>query len=194
MLLSSYIKDSFQEYEGHQSLVLFCQKCNLRCKECYNLKQVTDPSICVGEAREIITSELTPLHDAIVFLGGEPTVHPDLAALVTKVKEKGLKVKIYTNGLNPDVIQDLNEKQLVDAYSVDFKTIDNTELLGVNIDIATYIKNVTKSIDNIIANNIPLEIRTTLWTDVNINKIKEYLNNKYPNIKHIIQKKFDIKA
>lgn len=191
MLITSIIPDSFQEYEGEHSLVLFSQGCNLLCKECYNLSAITSGEN-IGDAHTILKEKLTPLHTAVVFLGGEPTIHYDLPQMARLVKSLGLKVKVYTNGLNPDVVKRLNEESLVDEYSVDFKTIDNTELLGVNIDIATYIKNVTKTLDLIIDKNIPLEIRTTLWTNVNIDEIKIYLKNKYPNVKHIIQKKFDI--
>lgn len=192
MLLTSFIQDSFQEFEGHQSLVLFAQGCNLRCVECYNLEQIINPSLCVGEARQIIDENITPLHDAVVFLGGEPTIHTDLPVLTHYCKnDKGLATKIYTNGLNPAMIEMLNKNKFIDAYSVDFKTIDNTELLGVDISIDRYLYFVRKSIDNILESGINLELRTTKWTGVNVEGIKEFLAKNYPQVRHIIQEKFE---
>ncbi len=192
MLLTSFIQDSFQEYEGYHALVLFAQGCNLRCAECYNLKEIMNPTKNVGQALDVINKNLTPLHDAVVFLGGEPTIHADLPSVAQYVKDLRLNRKVYTNGLNPDVVERLNEKQLVDAYSVDFKTIDDASFLGMNIPLNTYLTLVRKTIDNILENNISLELRTTLFTGVNIDGIKEFLSKNYPQVRHIIQDKFEV--
>ena len=45
------------------------------------------------------------LLDGVVITGGEPTLSKDLVALCQKVKELGFKVKLDTNGTNPDVIR-----------------------------------------------------------------------------------------
>ena len=192
MILTNIIKESFQEYEGHISLVLFSFGCNLRCKECYNLKDVLDPNKIIGEAQHIIGANLTPLHDAVVFLGGEPTVWADLPDVLDFVKSKDLKTKIYTNGLNPDLIKTINEKKLVDAYSVDFKTLNNPGVLGIDISLKQYFIQVNSTLQNIIRHNISLEIRTTRWTGVDVEQIQEFLSRYYPQIKHIIQDKFVI--
>jgi len=192
MLLTSVIQDSFQEYEGHHALVLFAQGCNLRCAECYNLKEIMNPTKNIGQAREVIDRYLTPLHDAVVFLGGEPTIHPDLPSLAGYVKSLRLNRKVYTNGLNPDMVERLNDSGLVDSYSVDFKTIDDSSFLGMNIPLSVYLKNVRMSIDNILDHGIDLEIRTTRWTGVNIDGIKKFLSENYPNVRHIVQDKFEV--
>lgn len=151
-----------------------------------------NPTKNVGQALDVINKNLTPLHDAVVFLGGEPTIHADLPSVAQYVKDLRLNRKVYTNGLNPDVVERLNEKQLVDAYSVDFKTIDDASFLGMNIPLNTYLTLVRKTIDNILENNISLELRTTLFTGVNIDGIKEFLSKNYPQVRHIIQDKFEV--
>jgi len=192
MLLTSIIQDSFQEYEGYHALVLFAQGCNLRCAECYNLKEIMNPSVIIGQAKDIIDQYLNPLHEAIVFLGGEPTIHPDLPELAGYVKSLGLNRKIYTNGLKPDIIRRLNEESLIDAYSVDFKTIDDSSFLG-DISLPDYLKKVTATIEDILDHGISLELRTTKWTGVNVEGIKEFLKENYPQVRHIIQDKFEVK-
>lgn len=192
MLLTSVIQDSFQEYEGHHALVLFAQGCNLRCAECYNLKEITNPTKNIGQAREVIDQYLTPLHDAVVFLGGEPTIHPDLPALADYVRSLRLSRKVYTNGLNPDMVERLNDAGLIDSYSVDFKTIDDSSFLGMNIPLSVYLKNVTLTIEDILEHGIDLEIRTTKWTGVNVEGIKKFLHGNYPQVRHIVQDKFEV--
>jgi len=192
MKIVSVIKDSFQEFENHQSIVLFSYGCNLRCKECYNLRFVSNPDNIIGEAIPLIESNLTPIHDAVVFLGGEPTIHSDLPEILEYVKSKGLLTKIFTNGLNPKMIKLINNESLVDAYSVDFKTL-NPEILGVNLWIEEYIQQVDQTLRNIISHKIPLEIRTTRWDNIYLPKIQEYVGKIYPHIPHLIQDKFILK-
>ena len=151
-----------------------------------------NPTKNIGQAREVIDRYLTPLHDAVVFLGGEPTIHPDLPSLAGYVKSLRLNRKVYTNGLNPDMVERLNDSGLVDSYSVDFKTIDDSSFLGMNIPLSVYLKNVRMSIDNILDHGIDLEIRTTRWTGVNIDGIKKFLSENYPNVRHIVQDKFEV--
>ena len=151
-----------------------------------------NPSVIIGQAKDIIDQYLNPLHEAIVFLGGEPTIHPDLPELAGYVKSLGLNRKIYTNGLKPDIIRRLNEESLIDAYSVDFKTIDDSSFLG-DISLPDYLKKVTATIEDILDHGISLELRTTKWTGVNVEGIKEFLKENYPQVRHIIQDKFEVK-
>ncbi len=60
--------------------------------------------------------------DGVVISGGEPTIDAGLSAFVSTLKERGLQVKLDTNGLAPEVIEDLLQKQLIDYVAVDIKT------------------------------------------------------------------------
>ena len=168
MKIVSIIKDSFQEFEGYLSLVLFCYNCNLACERCYNLDNVIDSDNIIGDSIELLEKNISPIHDAVVFLGGEPTLWGnDLAENLKFVKNKGLKTKVYTNGMLPKLIENINNKNLVNAYSVDLKCIKNCkEIIGVTITDEKYLKNVDKTIKNIISHNIPIEIRTTKWKNI----------------------------
>jgi pyruvate formate lyase activating enzyme len=57
----------------------------------------------------------------LVISGGEPTIYPDLPKVLRIIKEAfpNLKLKLFTNGLNPDIVyQCLN---YLDSVSVDVK-------------------------------------------------------------------------
>jgi len=192
MLIVDIIQDSFQEFKDHISLVLFSFGCNFDCRDCYNHHFVTDEKNIKNEAKVLVDKLITPIHDAVVFLGGEPTVwKEDLIECADYVKSKGLKVKIFTNGFLHDIISGLNKLKLVDAYSVDFKTVRNVnEIVNVKMNDEEYLYKVNSSLQNIIEHKIPLEIRTTKLRNVDVIEVQEYVKEKYPFVEHIIQDDF----
>jgi hypothetical protein len=72
--------------------------CNVRCSRCYNLEHESIKSI--SEIRREI-EQVAGLRNlqTITILGGEPTLHPNLAEVVSHIKKKGLLCQILTNGL-----------------------------------------------------------------------------------------------
>ena len=106
MKITNIIKDSFQEYQNEHSLVLFTQGCNLDCSRCHNRKDMW--STDTEDSVVIIEKILTPLHTAVVFLGGEPTlVDHDLVVSCMAAKKQNKKVKVFTNGQKPEIIRKL---------------------------------------------------------------------------------------
>ena len=166
MKIVSYINDSTIECAPFTwGLTLFSFGCNLHCKMCegYNYEIVTNKDNITNDAISVIKNNITPLHDCVVFLGGEPTIWGDnLIKALKFCKDKGLHTKIFTNGMLPDVVNEINEMKLCDAWSVDYKGIHNIkENFGIN-DL-DYTLNVNKTLVNIMAYRLPLEIRTTFF-------------------------------
>lgn len=194
MRIVSLIRDSFQEYKGKQSLVLFSRGCNFNCDGCYNYKHVTGPEE-VGEAKILIDQLITPMHDAIVFLGGEPTIWGSKLIEAAKVaKQKQLKVKVYSNGFLPNVVERLNQEKLVDAWSIDFKCVKDTKnVIGISCDSAKYINCVSSSIRNITQHGLDLEIRTTLFPTIvdQVQAIQDFVKKHFPEVEHIWQEDFN---
>ncbi len=72
--------------------------CNLRCRSCYNARR--DHSRSLAEVKAEIDLGLSKRRaETISILGGEPTLHPDLPAIVRYVKERGLTCQVLTNGI-----------------------------------------------------------------------------------------------
>ncbi len=191
MEIVSYIKDSFQEYEGQHSLVLFSKGCNFRCSYCYNYEEVTKPEK-VEDAIEIMQKELNPLHDAVVFLGGEPTIWGnDLISAITFARLLGLKTKLYTNGSHPEVIRELIKREVLDAISIDLKTVeeDFTKVIRGNMLPFQYLNRFEESVFAV-KGKIPVEVRTTIYDGLNVDKVKEYMEYYFPEISHILTEDF----
>lgn len=71
--------------------------CNLRCRSCYALDKgyIKEPA----EVKKEIDLGLRKRNlETITLLGGEPTLYPQLAEIVSYIKSKNLKCQILTNG------------------------------------------------------------------------------------------------
>lgn len=74
-------------------------KCPLRCKHCYE-------SHCPGNKRDLpfeqvklIMDRMAPHVNSISFMGGEPTVHPDIERICEYAKELGKYTLLVSNGV-----------------------------------------------------------------------------------------------
>jgi pyruvate formate lyase activating enzyme len=112
-------KNSFIDFPGTISTVLFFRGCNLRCPYCHNPDIVNNrlPEIPFPTIIEHL-SKRKGIIDGVVLSGGEPTIHESLSSVVIKLRTLGLKIKIDTNGLNPVVIKLTNP----DYLALDLKT------------------------------------------------------------------------
>jgi len=121
-------KNSFIDFPGTVSTVLFFRGCNLRCPYCHN------PDIVLNRLPYIPFSEIDAFLEkrkkvitGVVLSGGEPTLHADLPKIVEKIRLKGFLIKLDTNGLNPEMIK----KCMPDYCALDIKTVpDGYAALG----------------------------------------------------------------
>src|ERR1700681_4173866 len=89
------------------------RRCNLDCSYCNEYDKTSDPVPIDVMLRRI--DRLADLGTTIITLsGGEPTLHPDLDAIIRRIRERGAIATLITNGylLTPDRIQRLNRAGL----------------------------------------------------------------------------------
>ncbi len=72
--------------------------CNMRCEYCYNLDHESVKPLSVLRREIDLLLEKRNLQ-AITVLGGEPTLHPDLAKVVEYIKSRKALCQLLTNGL-----------------------------------------------------------------------------------------------
>jgi len=166
--------------------------------EGYNYEKITDTSNIIGGAMEIIKENITPIHDCVVFLGGEPTIWgSELKEALKYCHSLGLKTKIFSNGYDSKTIEEINNEGLCDAWSIDFKGLHNIQS-EFGVCAQEYIPNVEYSINDIISRELPLEIRTTFyngniqWRDEIRKYIEEHFVKNNKNVKFIEQE--DVRA
>jgi MoaA/NifB/PqqE/SkfB family radical SAM enzyme len=89
------------------------RRCNLDCAYCNEYDKVSSPVALETMLRRI--DLLTGLGTAIITLsGGEPTLHPDLDAIIRRIRDRGAIATLITNGylLTADRIKRLNSAGL----------------------------------------------------------------------------------
>jgi MoaA/NifB/PqqE/SkfB family radical SAM enzyme len=93
--------------------IVCIRRCNLSCGYCNEYDDVSPPVPTGVMLRRI--DELARLRTAIVTLtGGEPTLHPELGALVRRIRGHGMVAGLITNGsfLQRERIEELNDAGL----------------------------------------------------------------------------------
>ena len=100
------------------------RRCNIDCGYCNEYDKVSPPVVTDEMLRRI--DKLADLGSSVVaFSGGEPMLHPDLEALVARIRSHGMMAGLITNGylLSQKKIEALNHAGL-DYMQI---SIDNVE-------------------------------------------------------------------
>lgn len=197
MKIIGFIETSLIDWDGHIVSSIYLPGCNFRCPYCHNKNAVLNPESFEEVPWAYIENYIEDNRDfldGIVVSGGEPTIHSDLPDLLKKLKAMGLKIKLDTNGTNPDMLQMLIHEKLIDYIAMDVKsplTKKYSDLVGIDLDLDT----IKRSIDLIESSGIDYEFRTTVVpillseNDVLeiISELKGSKNMHYNNFDQIIR-------
>lgn len=91
------------DWPGKLAATVFLQGCPWRCGYCQNM-ELLDPRAEGAVQWEQVTDLLARrkgLLDAVVFTGGEATLHHDLGAAICQVRNLGFEVGLHTAGAYP---------------------------------------------------------------------------------------------
>ncbi|MCR5282634.1 MAG: anaerobic ribonucleoside-triphosphate reductase activating protein [Lachnospiraceae bacterium] len=117
-------KTTLLDYPGHLACTIFLGGCNFRCPYCQNKDLLLHPADYAAYTESDIFDHLTKrrgiLH-GVCITGGEPTLNPELASFIRKIKDLGYLVKLDTNGTHPDMVKMLYEEHLIDYVAMDIK-------------------------------------------------------------------------
>lgn len=167
--------ECFQEYSGKISLVLWCYGCNLNCSWCSMKDLIYNKENILYTDYTYHIKNRTELEDAVVFLGGEPTIHPEgLFKACALAKSYGLNTKVFTNGTNVDTILKLISYNVLDAVSVDYKYY--------SFDIENFL-------DRICNHGVSTDVRITKYPNIEkFEDMKYKIENEYSWTNLYIQK------
>jgi len=185
MIIGGLEKLTLIDFPGELACIIFTKGCNFRCQFCYNpmlvwpredgklqyAQSITDGAkkdhsfIEEGDLFVFLESRRGKL-GGVVITGGEPTIYPDLPGFIKKIKAFGFKVKLDTNGTNPDMLAELVKNtgesglKLIDYLAMDIKApLDKYEIVA---GVALNLEKIKKSIEIIMNSGISYEFRTTL--------------------------------
>lgn len=154
---------SLLDYPDKMACILWFAGCNMRCLYCYN------PEIVNGKGSISFEKTLSFLHsrknllDAVVFSGGECLLHKNILSLIEEVKKMGFLVKIDTNGSKPEILQQLIKNKWIDYVALDFKAMPSH---FEKITQSKLFLPFEQSLQLLIKNEFPFEVRTTYHSDL----------------------------
>lgn len=154
------------DFPGRTACTIFLNGCNLRCPYCHNfsLAEGKGEIIDIHEVFQFLDKR-KGLLDGVAITGGEPCIHKKLPEFLSYIKEKGFLVKLDTNGMYPDILSEILNKNLADYIAMDIKNSPEKYALTTGIS-KIKIKKIKKSISMIMDSGLDYEFRTTV--------VKEY--------------------
>lgn len=173
-LIKGFIPNSLVDWDGKVSAVIFLGGCNFRCGFCSNKDLVLGHEKMEDVDFEKIKNYLEKnkdFVDGVVINGGEPTAYSKIAELCRAIKYLGFKIKLETNGSNPDMLNKLLNEKLLDCIAMDIKTKLKAEeykkVTGSDVNINDILRSIT-----IIKNSgIDYVFRTTVIPGLHNNSV-----------------------
>lgn len=156
-------KTTLLDYPGCVAATIFLGGCNFRCPFCHN----GDLVLCSGEMQGYEEEEILNflqkrknVLEGVCITGGEPTLYSELPAFIKKIKELEYRVKLDTNGSNPNMLKALIEENLADYIAMDIKApvSDYDKVCGVAVDIEA----IKTTVELLKEGKVPYEFRTTV--------------------------------
>jgi pyruvate formate lyase activating enzyme len=92
------------DYPNRLALVIFTQGCPWRCGYCHNaaLRPMDRPTSWQWRQVCGLLEERRGFLEAVVFSGGEPTLHPGLGTAMSTARGKGYLIGLHTAGMFPE--------------------------------------------------------------------------------------------
>ena len=165
MKVTGIQKLTLLDYPGVVACTVFTAGCNFRCTFCHNAmlvlpEQIDDECLTDDEVFGFLKKRRGVL-DGVAVTGGEPLLHADMPEFLARVKELGYKIKLDTNGSNPELLSEIVKNKLVDRVAMDIKNApeEYARTIGLkSFDIAP----VERSKEMLLRGDIDYEFRTTV--------------------------------
>lgn len=121
MKIRNFVRESYNDFSGKIATTVFTPGCNYRCPACH-AKQILEKGENKSEEEffKYLDSRKGWIQ-GVCISGGEPTLQWGLKYFAMDLKERGLLVKLDTNGSNYIKLGELLEEKLVDYVAMDVK-------------------------------------------------------------------------
>ena len=169
MKIGGFMKQSFVDFPATIAAVIFTSGCNLNCWYCHN-RQLID-----GKQEDYTLEEILAFLesrkgfiDGVVISGGEPTLQLDLLDVILNLKSRGFKVKLDTNGTNPNVLRKVLPH--LDYVAMDVKnSLQNYHKSVGKVDVNA----INESIEILKNGTCDYEFRMTFSPDITFDDVEE---------------------
>lgn len=176
MNIAGYEKFTLLDYPGKMVSVVFTLGCVFRCPFCHN-PELIEPKDEESkklflenkedEFFEFLEKRKGKL-DGVCITGGEPTLQKDLLSCIRRIKDMGFLVKLDTNGLFPDRVEEIMKSDLVDYWAIDIKHTKEKYHLATGKKIP--VENIEQSVSLLMSDAKDYEFRTTVVPGIHTEK------------------------
>lgn len=167
MIIHGLQKMTLLDFPGRVACTVFLGGCDMRCPFCHNAELIdgSAPAALTEEELLRFLRSRTGLLDGVAVTGGEPTLRADLPAFLGRIREMGYPVKLDTNGMHPERLEELIRADLVQYVAMDIKNSPEryARTAGLeHLDLAP----VEASIRLLLEGRVDYEFRTTVVAEL----------------------------
>jgi len=193
MKIAGFEKTALRDWEGRNACKVLISGCTFKCPYC-NFKFIEKDSGDDIDPDEIFDyiKENKDFLDAAVISGGEPTDNADLYKFLKELKKLGLKIKLDTNGNNPNNLDDLIGAGMVDCVCLNIMAPLSSERYSKSAGTKVDVDNIRRSIEIIFDSGIENEFKTVITSDLTPEDIGSIAKD-IKNAKSYIIQQFDPK-
>lgn len=176
-------KVTLLDYPDKVACTVFTSGCNLKCPFCHNRELVFVP-----EGYEFIDPDTVLAYlsrrkgilDGVCISGGEPLLQDGLEELIREIRRMGFAVKLDTNGLAPERLENLLQEKLLDYVAMDVKNTLEKYPVTTGLNPEVFDENaILRSVELLKKSDIDYEFRTTvvkpLHTEEDLKSIAKWL-------------------
>ena len=186
MQICGFNKTTLLDFPGRVAATIFTGCCNFRCPFCQNGDVVLHPAqLPLFDEEEVLRllQKRKGILTGVCVTGGEPTLQPDLAVFLKKIKEMGYLVKLDTNGYLPQVLEGLAGEGLLDYVAMDVKSSPGHYAAVAGLP-GLQMERIFRSVSFLQSSGLPFEFRTTvvkgLHSAEDFLSIGQWLQGPYP--------------
>jgi len=152
-----------KDFPGFIASTVFLGGCNFRCPYCHNAELVLRPERLADIPMDFFLAYLDSRKgwlEGICVTGGEPLLAEEIESFLTIIKQRGLLIKLDTNGSRPDTLERLLRADLIDRAAMDIKApLDRyREVTGSKVEP----QDIVRSAEILRRSGRPVLFRTTV--------------------------------
>jgi pyruvate formate lyase activating enzyme len=162
MRIAEYTEINTTTWDNVPSCVVQMAGCNFRCCFCNN-RRIVDVNEGYLSPSDVIDSiKNNTFAEGVIITGGEPLINKDLYKFLKEIKKLGKKVRLETNGCDPDVLDDLLGANMVDFVSMDIKAPLTADEYAMNTNAICDIDDIERSVRIVMDSGVDYEFVVTI--------------------------------
>ena len=162
MRIAEYTEINTVTWDNVPSCVVQMAGCTFRCCFCNNRRIVDIKEGFLSTSNVIENIKNNTFAEGVIITGGEPLINRDLYKFLKEIKKLGKRIRLETNGCDPNTLDDLIGANLIDFVSMDIKAPLTADEYAMNTNAICNMENIEKSIKVVMGSDVDYEFVVTI--------------------------------